>query len=195
MNSPLNSASSQAAITNAINDISRDLKNKESVQVFKDDTGQRRVLLGKGKDDFYGLKVSQPGFDVFEASDDELAFNSNNNVFKVVASGELEIPAFTVVIPAGTANDGVASVTYTHDLGYIPSVMAFFAEGGTRSPIPATEVGITGPNDVSTFEVYPIVDDEILTIFAVFAAYSTAGTSITNSPITIKFYLFRETAN
>ncbi len=105
-------------VVNNINNVVRELNNRDTVQVFKDDTGTRRVLLGKGKDGFYGIKVSQEGSDVYDASDDDLVFNSNQNVFKVVATGNTTIPSFD-------STTGYSSVTVPHGQNHIPLVQIY----------------------------------------------------------------------
>jgi hypothetical protein len=85
-------------------------------------------LLGKGANNFYGLKVSKPGIDVYTAPDSDLIFNSSQNVFKIVQSGTVDI-----VTGAGEAND----VTVTHNLGYAPVVIAYLQlTDGIITPIP-----------------------------------------------------------
>lgn len=102
---PVNSSSSQAAVANTVNNLAKELESTKSVQVFKDDTGTRRVLLGRGEGGFNGLKVSQPGFDVTTAANNELVFNSDFNVPKIVTSGVATLDAI-----AGT------SVVYALDI-------------------------------------------------------------------------------
>lgn len=69
---------SQSDIINTANTAIGELNNRDSVLIFKDDVGTRRVLLGKGND-FYGIKVSKTGSDVYSATDDELLFSSSFN--------------------------------------------------------------------------------------------------------------------
>lgn len=81
---PVNSSSSQAAVANTINSIAQELEAMKNVQIFKDDTTTRRVLLGKGADGFYGIKVSKENSDVFSAADDDLLFSSSFNNESIV---------------------------------------------------------------------------------------------------------------
>lgn len=91
--SPTNS---NASNLNQINDLARTVASSERTQIFKDDAGTRRVLLGKGLNDFYGLKVSPVGTDVYDAADADLIFNSNQNVFKILKTGSLSMPSASV---------------------------------------------------------------------------------------------------
>jgi hypothetical protein len=72
------------SIVTQINTNLLDLKNNEVTTVIKDDTGTRRVLLGKGADGFYGIKVSKVGNDVYSAADDDLIFSSSFNNESIV---------------------------------------------------------------------------------------------------------------
>lgn len=112
--------SSLESVINDINTNFLDLQGKERVQVFKDDDGQRRVLLGKGADGFYGLKVSQPGKDVYTADDDELVFNSNQNMFKIVSTGTL-----TVTTPNPMIDGGIYTASVAHNQSNVPAFMGF----------------------------------------------------------------------
>lgn len=87
---PVNSGSSQAAVANTVNSLAKELESTKSVQVFKDDTGTRRVILDKD-----GLRTSEAGVDVYSATNDQLTFNSNYNLPKIVASGTASVTAAT----------------------------------------------------------------------------------------------------
>ena len=107
-------------VVNQVNQNIAELKTQDVTNITKDDTGTRRVLLGKGKDGFYGLKVSQPGVDVYDGSDSEMAFNSDNNVFKIIQTGTASITPPTPWSPGDTRR-----VTIAHNLGYKPVHMVY----------------------------------------------------------------------
>ena len=65
----------------------------------------------------YGIKIAKSGYDVSSASEENLAFSSAFNSFKIVASGST-----TLTIPA---EDTYIKIIY-HYLGYYPAFMAFF---------------------------------------------------------------------
>lgn len=83
----------QQDLLNATNNVVRELNARDVTEVFKDDTGTRRVLLGKGADGFYGVKVSKAGFDVYDTGNENLVMNSDQNMPKIVTSGTKEVPA------------------------------------------------------------------------------------------------------
>ena len=81
---PIPGNASQSEIISGTNNIVNEVNNRDSVMVFKDDAGTRRVLIGKGSDGFYGMKVSKVGSDVYSSADSELLFSSNFNNESVI---------------------------------------------------------------------------------------------------------------
>lgn len=84
------------------------------------DENNARIAEGKLPDGSYGLWVSKPGFNVTDANaaiNNELIFNSNQDIFKIYSSG----------IVNGSVTNG--SPTYTnsiaHNLGRIPGVLVY----------------------------------------------------------------------
>ena len=183
-NTPTNSDSSASQVTNQINGVARDLQALQTTQIFKDDTGTRRVLLGKGADGFYGLKVSQEGVDVFSAANDDLVFNSDQNVFKIVSSG-------TSIIDATSATAGVAiSNTVAHNLGYIPAFQAYYSAGGFFYQLPnSTGWGASGGVMTFTNWIFAAVDDTNIYLYFIPSASGDIGL------FPVKYYLLQETAN
>lgn len=114
----LGGGSDLATVVSDVNQNILELKGRELTEFFKDDSGTRRVLLGKGADGFYGLKVSPEGTDVYTATDAELIFNSDQNVFKI-----LDKPTVSFSISSG-AGGATSSFFYDHNLGYRPLVLA-----------------------------------------------------------------------
>ena len=173
---------------NQINDLARTVRASERTQIFKDDAGTRRVLLGKGKDDFYGLKVSPAGTDVYDAADDDLIFNSNQNVFKIVTSG-----THVLTRPAGNTSE---SDSVAHGLSYIPIVI-FNVEQTTTQP----GVWYSGAQNVRVnytsgiiVEMPIVTVDDTNVIFSTIAP-SAGGEHALEKTFTFKYYLLQETAN
>lgn len=61
------------------------------------------------------LKVAKEGYDALTATNDQLIFNSSQNIFKIVESGTA-----TINVP-GAANDFIDEVVIDHNLGFVPS--------------------------------------------------------------------------
>lgn len=135
-----------AQIANTTNSLIRDVQGMQDVQVFKDDTGTRRVLMGRGPSGFYGMKVSQEGNDVYDATDDQLVFNSDNNIFKIVQTGEITVtPPFTGSPP--NTQSGTHTTSLAHGLSFTPAYIAYVT-------IPST-AGLSGGDLSQTPLIYP----------------------------------------
>jgi len=94
-------------------------KNDYTTTLYYNQSGVPTVLLGKrlltGEQ---GLFVSQEGVDVTQATNNELIFNSNSNTLQVVDNGQVSVPA------VGTSS--TQTVSYSHNLDYIPMIIAFY---------------------------------------------------------------------
>lgn len=174
-----------------------ELKNNEVTTFFKDDTGTRRVLMGKGASGFYGLKVSQSGVDVYSAGDDELVFNSDNNVFKIVESGTTSITTPSITNSAVGYYTDQTTVTISHSLGFTPAVIAFTGLTGNNIPLPAYGVISYDATAKNSDYIYTSVSSTEVRIIGkaeqmIFTAGSeTAGGNTYN----IRYYLLQETAD
>lgn len=174
---------SNSQLQNQLNNTIRDLQAKERVQVFKDDEGVRRVLLGKSSNSFYGLKVSKPDIDVFSATDEQLVFNSEQNVFKIVDKGTIEI-----TLDADTAT----AVEIAHGLSYTPIVLAFFTSDTQYYPLPAIMAStINTTSNMIEIQTWldAYTDSTNLIIKGQNANATPAG------PLSVTYYLLQETAN
>lgn len=54
-------------LTNALNDMHRQLESENRTQIIKDETGKQRMILGRAPDGEYLIAVSAQGIDVVEA--------------------------------------------------------------------------------------------------------------------------------
>ncbi len=182
---PTRSSDGTTAITNKQDGSSGAYVSTKDATVKVNDGTVNRVSLGLLADGSYGLKVSQEGIDVLTAGDDELVFNSGQNVLKIVDKNTVTLTR--------TAGDFTELVAYTHSLGYVPAVFAFIELGPTaHTPIPYILVdGTTGiiNNIVKVSDV-----DNTQVLFS--ATAPSAGTSFgTTTTYVITFYLLQETAN
>lgn len=177
---------------NQTNTAIRELNSRDITELFKDETGVRRVLLGKGANGFYGLKVSKPTFDVYTASGDELAFNSDQNVFKIVTSGNGTIPANSTGNPgAGNFTNSIQSTVLSHGLGYVPAILAFIEINGTYLLLPYTST--TNGATSAAWTTYTLsADDTDINFQSEILAYGAAGSSLAQN---VKYYLLQESAN
>lgn len=191
----LSGAASNEQLANAVNSIIRDISGSQRTQIFKDDSGVRRVLLGKGLNGFYGLKVSEEGTDVYDAADADLVFNSNDNVFKIVNSGFIESPALTIADPG--AGNFASNTVYTggiaHGLAYAPVVLGFTADGGYYKILPL--VGSTAGSLTSAYwqELFVVADSTNVYI-GYHVMVQGQGITAPAGLYNVKYFLLRETA-
>lgn len=128
-----------SSLDTAVSDINQnilELKGREVTEIFKDDTGTRRVLLGKGADGFYGLRVSQEGVDVYTATLAQLVFNSDNNLFKIVASGTTTLDYDGNVNTFATVAHGQSNIPIVLAYVQLPNNANFSPMAGQYVPMP-----------------------------------------------------------
>lgn len=196
--SPLNSINSLTQNLSQATDMFRELYNRTITEVFKDDNGVQRVLLGKGANGFYGLKVSKPGYDVYDATDAQLIFNSAQNILKIASSGTTTVALPTLSNSSVGVKNITSRTTVAHGLGYRPIVIAYRGSS-SQEPLPYTTqmaavLGVT-VGYTRTIEIF--VDDTNVYFDATTTCYNWAA-SANNAPAdtdTVKYYLLQETAN
>jgi len=192
---PLSTSNSDEANWGQATDMLREIYSRETTEVYKDDTGTRRVLIGKGADGFNGIRVSKAGVDVYTASSQDLLLDSDSpSIFNSVTEGTLVIPTLVISAPgAGNYSSSVASAQVAHGLGYVPGVFAFALSGGSYFPLPFSEtfgsgtagrwlsltVGTDGTNVYGNLQV----------CITGGTGYNAGGTT------TVKYFLLQEAAN
>lgn len=150
------------------------------------DGDNNRVLVGFDKDGFgtgvdYGIKVSQNGYDVLTASDDELVMSSAFNSFKIVASGSVAV--------SHTAGTSSITTNVSHGLGYVPGFLAYDYNGADYIVMPALG-WVSGTSLDLMFQCWVNSSNISFYLFTP----STGGSYSANFTITAKYYLLRETA-
>lgn len=174
-------------------------QNEQNLIVFDNTTN--RVLIGyQTVLQTWGMFVSQPGVDVTQATASQLIFNSNQDVFKVVASGTLTIPS-----PGAQTSfaDGVSVASIAHGLGYVPAFLYFpIAPGnvyfngvlignglylsGNNSWSDNTGVGAQAQN------FYDIGGAVNSTTLFLYNTWSTGDGNSTPLAVQVKYYLLQE---
>lgn len=192
---------SQQILIAAINDNFALLENLNVTQIFKNKDGVPQIILGRYPDGTYGLKISRDGVDVLTASDDDLIFNSANNLFKIVDSGEVPLTMPTVV--NGTSQS--VSDSAPHTLGYSPLVVAFISypspgvPGSTYTRMFGSGTTQARSVSVSAVTIGYVSDEavEATTTDVNFRWTVSNATGVTQAPIvaTVKYYLLTETAS
>lgn len=176
----------------------------QGTTIYYDDFGVATVLIGKRPlTGIRGFYVAKPGIDVRTATDDQLIFNSQQDTFKVVLSGNTTISQY-ILAPSNVEID---TITIPHGLPFIPILDAYVQVpiliGSTHTSLTTVEAYVPLPYDGSIYlnSGSPVVK---YTIFGGVDAtniyfvniYETDGSgSNTFSPVPIRYYLRQETAN
>lgn len=151
---------------------------------YASDVSTPRVEFGKfanSSGSGYGLKVSKPGYNVQTATSDQLAFNSDQNVFKIVkkVTGSFNMP--------NTGARQQNQITITHDMGYVPLIqasVAFTANSETGAGtflLPYQTIGQTAANplmfSVANFVViYNVTSTSVVINYGVWVSGNMTGT-------------------
>lgn len=123
-----------------------------------------------------------------------LATGLESNALRIVDRGTLSIPSSN--IPSGGAGNynsvNVNIASYTHNLGYIPAVLAYFEQSnGVRAPLPFISFDASS---TSTASWYRLSANATTTTFLVALRGMTFGTSINTLAGNLRFYLLQEPA-
>lgn len=167
-------------------------KNNQQGNIVGDGT-QQRVLTGFQKDGFgdgkdYGIKVSQEGFDVRTATDDQLVMSSGFNMFKIVDTGTASYSGGSI------ASGSKDTVTIPHSLSDTPAFLiyttspAIFGHGGGLVQTPLM-YAVSG---TSVINLYGRADTSNLYID--FLNVSASTQDLTGFTWNFKYYILVETA-
>lgn len=170
--------------------------------IYYDGSGIATVLIGlRPLTGIRGFYVAQPGIDVRVATDEQLIFNSQNDIFKIVETGSGIIPGIT------TSTGEFNSILIPHNLGFVPiadvyvqMTFAFlidnadvFVPSYTLLPVDNKFYLLEVPSINSTIQIYSAVDINNLYIGWQYDTHGDSG--VTFDPVPYKYYLRQETAN
>lgn len=179
-------------LASGLNDILREQQNSQITQVFKDDTGTRRVLAGRGADGFYGFKVSKEGVDVYTATNEQLIFNSDSqSIFNIIDSDTVSTPTLSIADPGAAYSYNLATTTIAHGLSYTPTIFAYIDLGGSFLPLPYTTY-LTGSGGASWY-TYSVQTDATNVYISVEAL--TFDRAVSEPAYPLKYFLLQESAN
>jgi hypothetical protein len=118
MTAPLKLTTSmpQNVMIDAINQNFRQIEGESRRKVVTDEDGKDRIIIGRKEDGGYSIKVSDAGYDVNTATDDQLVMNSDWNMWKIVASGS------TLGIAYAATKRNSSLVLNTTNIGYISDI-------------------------------------------------------------------------
>lgn len=166
---------------------------------FFDAAGLGLAQFGKFADDTFALKVAKAGIEVSSATNDQLVFNSGQNVFKIVKTGTLSVPGGSF----STGSNQYSSLTpaganVAHGLGFIPAFLAFDDSGGASyTLLPNTLTAPQGTNYFANFTLSAFVDNTNFGVSLTGWGFNSPalGTSFTYPTSNVRYYLLQETAN
>lgn len=177
--------------------------NQESSRIIFDKNAVVGLHDAENKDIFIGydpnistrpvVRIAKDGFDAIDATDDQLIFNSEQNVFKIVKTGDIIIPDVTSN-KAGTSQYGFFNSTNSlpHDLGFIPAVVAFISNGASFQMLPVTRPDGVAVNAFAMLTWRITVDATNIYAISECLAFNESNT---HTGGTVKYYLLQETAN
>lgn len=154
----------------------------------------RMLILADGND--FVMKVAPPGMNATTADNEDLIFNSSQNVLKVVQSGTLSLTQATIADPgAGNyASDTGTLGTVNHNLGYVPAFLAYVESAtGVRTSLPFTFQDTISSTQARWNSYYA---SATTTQFFVGYRRVVIGTSSATfaPPVEVKYFLLQESA-
>jgi len=180
----------QAGLSTIQNEAGKAVPNNATVV---SDGVLNRVVLGYQKDGFgtgknYGIKVSQDGYDVLTATNDQLVMSSAFNNLKIFQQGTVSLTRDASV----AAGSGV-SIDVPHSLGKVPMVIAYADSGGGARPLPVLLGSWTGGGSSYTYvltrSLFANVSSSTVTFF-----YTAGFTGLTET-WNIKYYILTSTTD
>lgn len=100
--------------------------------VGRDTNNLMRLLISAQNDDFV-IKISESGVDVESATNDQLVFNSAQNIFKIVDSDTVlaDFAGFSAHASPVSSLEVVTLFAVDHNQGRLPAIMMFYGDGST----------------------------------------------------------------
>lgn len=159
---------------------------------FIDSTNTRRILIGTFPDGSVKAKLSQPGYDVATATDDQLIWSSDFNSFKIVETGSTSIQG-------SSSSVSFASVAFTRTYTKPPIVTAYAVVNDTgvaTEPklLPYVKYVADGGAVPPMYGVYYILDVGATTTEVLFTLDNSFNGSGSSVSATIKYYVMQETS-
>jgi len=208
---PVSTTNSDAANLNQVNSLMREVADSRVTNVFKGPNNINALINGKLPNDLgYGfqfsdsdgvprilgyidannnpkLRISESGIDVTTATNDQLTFNSDNNLFTIVDSGTAVVTLANPVTHFSTTE-----TTVTHGLGYAPAFQVFCTVdpslGGELIAAPFSGFDGTGAFAFS-------IKVRVTTTQIIFGVQPNAASAYDGTSWSFKYYLLQETAS
>jgi hypothetical protein len=195
MFTPVSSQNSDETNWNNINNGFRDVNARETIEIYKDDTGTPVVVLDKN-----GLKTTTPGggVNVLEATDEQYTFDSNRQTLRIVQQGSISCIAPTVQragSTGGAVNNsqsiGTTSFTPSSSGSYI--ILAFIDGGaGNQKLMPHTDYTNNSGTNITMFTYRALVVAGSIIIYADGATYGSGLNLQTGSTYTVNYFVLQQ---
>ena len=180
------------------------LSNEDRTKLIKDDSGTERLLTGYQQGGFsngsVGIKLSQPGVDVLSATDEQLIFSSDFNMFKIVDKLEFTIDEFSVSTGSSGGFNGAEFQTQPpHEQGKVPAYLAFLeVSDGSWYPLGWANNHLSSSQVFGTFAVTIVATSVRFFIYITGGGWTSAGGGATityTGGQKIVVYILKETAD
>lgn len=153
------------------------------------------------------VKVAKPGFDAASAEDDELIFNSQQNVLKVIDTDTLTLPGFNL----GSNDFRAGTRKVAHGQSEIPIIKAYgrvnetIPDEGDQTtttasanvyayvPLPYNPLNVLFPDSVTAYRITVMVDETYIYFSYLYYTNALGGYNFPDVPI--RYYILQESAN
>lgn len=164
--------------------------------VIKDENGTQRLLASAES-----IRLSQSGFNVETATDSQLIFSSEFNLFKIAATGTAQVTVAAINQSAVGAYKESDTTTIPHNLGYIPAFLVFYQSdtgySNANTPVIRSAWG-SGGNSArgdTIIEPYSDIDNLYVRIASRLNIFSAVSANHPGGTFDVKYYLLQETAS
>lgn len=150
---------------------------------FPDANGIGIAQFGQFPDGSTALKIAPTGVEVATATDSQLIFNSSQDIFKIVQTGNLSIPTTPSTF-----------INVAHNLGYEPIVMAYITFSWSSTPVVTTSLPamlVAFSTTAGGFVIDYLVSFQVTTTNIVFRFDYVNGGTFSG---TINYYILQESA-
>lgn len=192
---PLLSSNSDETNWNNLNNMLRDTYARETIEIFKDDTGTPVVVLDKN-----GLKTTTPGggVNVLTATDADYTFDSNRQTLRIVQEGTITCSAPTVQ-RAGSTGGAVNTSQSLGSTSFTPSVvgsyiiLAFIDAGsGNFKLLPHTDYSTNSGTNLTMFTYRALVVAGNIIVYGDGATYGSGLNLQTGSAYTVHYFVLQQ---
>lgn len=179
------------SLAKQLNEWGRAISNEDRTKIIKDDSGTPRLLMGYHENGFtngnVGVKMSQPGESVEDATDDELIFSTDFNLFKIIQTGTFNLAALDAAGGADTEtlviSTGISSTAPLVYMGFVVN------DSGGYNQLPLLSF-----NNSGLLQIWRTMAVELSGGQVQLRVFSQNYTGFATAPTTGKYFLMAESA-